>query len=56
MYYYYYLLFYFIYSYTDSAEGHTVLLSVKYRETLLLERDKNLVCRSTASILTLSLQ
>ena len=31
-----------IYSYTDSAEGHAVLLSVKYKETLLLERDKTL--------------
>jgi hypothetical protein len=44
-----------IYSYTDSAEGHAVLLSVRYKETLLLERDKNRVCRSTASVLTRSL-
>jgi hypothetical protein len=27
-----------IYSYIDSAKGHAVLLSVKYKETLLLER------------------
>ena len=45
----------FLHSYTDLAKGHAVLLSVKYKETLLLERDKNIACCSTASILTRSL-
>ncbi len=44
-----------IYSYTDSAEGHAALLSVKCKETLLPGLDKNLVYHSIAAILTHSM-